>query len=108
MFELVTNGMMINGSRFASLLKLDKHVSLIIHYYCLLKDIYICNVHRTLDMLNSSQQDGDHSAYFTRKIQPELFASKNAIHFPLAKDGALYDQVKIICFYSVCCLLLLV
>ncbi|XP_057540291.1 putative callose synthase 8 isoform X2 [Amaranthus tricolor] len=63
MFELVTNGMMINGSR-------------------------------TLDMLNSSQQDGDHSAYFTRKIQPELFASKNAIHFPLAKDGALYDQIK--------------
>ncbi|XP_021773953.1 putative callose synthase 8 [Chenopodium quinoa] len=62
-FELVTNEMMINGSR-------------------------------TLDTLHSSDQKVEDSAFFSREIQPEIFASKDSIHFPLPNDGALHDKIK--------------
>ncbi|KNA15478.1 hypothetical protein SOVF_097910 [Spinacia oleracea] len=62
-FELVTNDMMINGSR-------------------------------TLDTLHSSEQNVEDSAYFFRKIQPEIFGSKDSIHFPLTNDVTLHAKVK--------------
>lgn len=62
-FELVTNDMMINGSR-------------------------------TLDMLYSSEQNLEDSAYFTVRVQPEVFASKGCIHFPLVDNEALHEQIK--------------
>ncbi|KMS98256.1 hypothetical protein BVRB_4g094050 [Beta vulgaris subsp. vulgaris] len=52
------------------------------------------NGSRTLDMLLSSQQNFEDSAYFIRMIQPELFASEDSIQFPLAKDGTLQDKIE--------------
>ncbi|GMH24888.1 hypothetical protein Nepgr_026731 [Nepenthes gracilis] len=63
MFELVTNDMMINGSR-------------------------------TLDMLFPSHQNEENGAYFSRDIQPQLFASKSSIHFPLVDTNPFFEQIK--------------
>ncbi|KAL8512379.1 hypothetical protein ACS0TY_018750 [Phlomoides rotata] len=63
MFELVTNDMLINGSR-------------------------------TLDMLhNELNLEGARTELFSH-VEPELFASRHSIHFPLPDSGPLMEKVK--------------
>ncbi|XP_074319213.1 putative callose synthase 8 isoform X1 [Silene latifolia] len=52
------------------------------------------NGSRTLDLLYSSLENSEDSAYFSGKVPAEVFASKNSIRFPLAKNGPLHDQIK--------------
>ncbi|KAL0353936.1 UNVERIFIED_CONTAM: putative callose synthase 8 [Sesamum angustifolium] len=62
-FELVTNDLLINGSR-------------------------------TLDLLHTHQQlDGDETEFFSH-FEPELFASRHSLHFPLPDSGPLVEKVK--------------
>ncbi|KAM7498543.1 hypothetical protein LguiA_022957 [Lonicera macranthoides] len=63
-FELVTNEMMSNGSR-------------------------------TLDSLYSHHQtEVEATEFFLRPIEPQLFASRHSIHFPLPDSGTLNEQIK--------------
>ncbi|KAI8557991.1 hypothetical protein RHMOL_Rhmol04G0054100 [Rhododendron molle] len=62
MFELVTDNMMLNGSR-------------------------------VLDSLHSEQEIEDDEIEFFSHIEPQLFASKDSIHFPLPDSGLLNERV---------------
>ncbi|KAK4487202.1 hypothetical protein RD792_006522 [Penstemon davidsonii] len=49
---------------------------------------------RTLDLLHTHQQRvGDTDAFFSY-FEPELFASKHSIHFPLPDSGPLMEKIK--------------
>ncbi|XP_020549899.1 putative callose synthase 8 [Sesamum indicum] len=62
-FELVTNDLLVNGSR-------------------------------TLDLLHAHQQlDGDEIEFFSH-FEPELFASRHSLHFPLPDSGPLVEKIK--------------
>ncbi|CAA3027502.1 callose synthase 8 [Olea europaea subsp. europaea] len=62
-FELVTNDLLVNGSR-------------------------------TLDLLYTHQRlDGEDTKFFSQ-LEPELFASKHSIHFPLPDSGPLMDKIN--------------
>ncbi|KAK9688669.1 hypothetical protein RND81_09G002200 [Saponaria officinalis] len=63
-FELVTNDMMINGSRTLDLLN-----------SCIVENF-------------------EDTPYFSANVPKEVFASKESIRFPLANNGALLDQIK--------------
>ncbi|KAI8557989.1 hypothetical protein RHMOL_Rhmol04G0054100 [Rhododendron molle] len=63
MFELVTDNMMLNGSR-------------------------------VLDSLHSEQEIEDDEIEFFSHIEPQLFASKDSIHFPLPDSGLLNERIK--------------
>ncbi|KAI3457533.1 hypothetical protein Pfo_014196 [Paulownia fortunei] len=56
-------------------------------------DLFI-NGSRTLDLLHTHQQlEGDTTEFFSH-FEPELFASKHSIHFPLPDSGPLTEKIQ--------------
>ncbi|KAK3013532.1 hypothetical protein RJ639_008355 [Escallonia herrerae] len=90
-FELVTNDMMLNGSRFCCTLNL-------LSYFDQLKVFTLLNVTfnacRTLDSLYAYQHVAGDAGEFFSQIEPQLFASKHSIHFPLPDSNPLNQQIK--------------
>ncbi|PIN16654.1 1,3-beta-glucan synthase/callose synthase catalytic subunit [Handroanthus impetiginosus] len=56
-------------------------------------DLFI-NGSRTLDLLHAHQQLGEDPTEFFSYLEPELFASKDSIHFPLPDCDNLLEKVK--------------
>ncbi|XP_059662797.1 putative callose synthase 8 [Cornus florida] len=52
------------------------------------------NSSRILDFLYSFQQREEDSTEFFSNIEPQLFASKESIHFPLPDSGPLNEKIK--------------
>lgn len=90
--ELITNDLMLNGSRLvhSEFLLRFRSVS---SFFASLN--FILHAHRTLDALNSDKQFEVDSTELFSQAEPQLFASKHSIHFPLPDSGPLNDQVFI-------------
>ena len=93
--EIVTNDMMLNGSRFSAAQTLFPFPD---HWTLYNLPQFILNGCRILNLLHSQQKiEGEETEFFSQ-IEPQLFASKHSIHFPLPDSGPLNEQVILFTF----------
>ncbi|CAK9177253.1 unnamed protein product [Ilex paraguariensis] len=74
----------------------DKVVKALQDIFELVTNDMVLNGSRTLDSLYSHQQIEEDATEFFGEIEPQLFASKHSIHFPLPDSGPLVDKVLLI------------
>lgn len=65
---------------------------------CLLLIIYL-NLCRIIDSLHANDQiDGDETEFF-QETEPQIFASRHSIHFPLPDSSSLMEKVLLLTFH---------